>query len=47
MSSESEEQIEKLLPKEDLKRRIIEFLENTNMCVLATCSDNVPRATPD
>jgi nitroimidazol reductase NimA-like FMN-containing flavoprotein (pyridoxamine 5'-phosphate oxidase superfamily) len=46
MSSEPEEQIEKLLPKEDLKKRIIEFLESTNMCVLATCSNDVPRATP-
>jgi hypothetical protein len=46
MSSKPEEQTNKRLPKEDLKKRIIEFLESTNMCVFATCSDNVPRATP-
>lgn len=46
MSSESEDQVEKSLPKEDLKKRIIEFLESTNMCVLATCSQDIPRATP-
>jgi len=46
MSSKPEEQTNKRLPKEDLRIRIIEFLESANMCVLATCSDNVPRATP-
>ena len=46
LGSESEEHTEKCLPKEDLQKRIAEFLESTNMCVLATCSDNVPRATP-
>src|SRR5665647_2248809 len=30
----------------DLKKRIIQFLKKQNMCVLATCGDNVPRATP-
>ena len=46
MSSEREEQAEKHVPKEKLKKRITKFLKSTNMCVLATCSDNVPRATP-
>jgi general stress protein 26 len=46
MSSEPEERTSKRLPKEELKKRIIAFLESTNMCVLATCSDNIPRATP-
>ena len=46
MGAEPEEQTEKRLSIEDLKKRIIEFLESTNMCVLATCSNNVPRATP-
>ena len=30
----------------DLEKRIIQFLDKQNMCVIATCSDNVPRATP-
>lgn len=30
----------------DLEKRIIQFLKTTNMCVLATCSNGVPRATP-
>jgi hypothetical protein len=46
MSSGSEEQTEKCLPIEDLKKRVIEFLKSANMCVLATCSNDVPRATP-
>lgn len=44
--AEPEEQAEKHLSIEDLKKRIINFLESTNMCVLATCSSDVPRATP-
>jgi general stress protein 26 len=46
MGAEPEEQTEKRLLIEDLKKRIINFLERTNMCVLATCSNDVPRATP-
>jgi hypothetical protein len=34
-----------IVPK-DLENRIIQFLKKQNMCVLATCGDNVPRATP-
>jgi general stress protein 26 len=34
-----------MAPK-DLEKRIIQFLEGQNMCVLATCSNDVPRATP-
>jgi len=30
----------------DLEKRIIQFLKAQNMCVLATCGDGVPRATP-
>jgi len=37
--------LKSLAPK-DLEKRIIQFLEKQNMCVLATCGDNVPRATP-
>jgi nitroimidazol reductase NimA-like FMN-containing flavoprotein (pyridoxamine 5'-phosphate oxidase superfamily) len=29
-----------------LERHIIKFLKEHNMCVLATCNDNIPRATP-
>jgi general stress protein 26 len=34
------------MPQKDLEKRIIQFLEEQNMCVLATCSNDVPRATP-
>jgi uncharacterized pyridoxamine 5'-phosphate oxidase family protein len=34
------------MPAKLLKEHIIEFLRQQNMCVLATCSDEVPRATP-
>jgi hypothetical protein len=46
MGAKPEEQAEKHLSIEDLKKRIISFLESTNMSVLATCSSDVPRATP-
>ena len=47
MSSESDVQRSlKRMPQRDLRKRIIEFLEGQNMCVLATCSNDVPRATP-
>jgi nitroimidazol reductase NimA-like FMN-containing flavoprotein (pyridoxamine 5'-phosphate oxidase superfamily) len=34
------------MPPKDLEKRIIQFLKEQNMCVLATCSNDVPRATP-
>jgi nitroimidazol reductase NimA-like FMN-containing flavoprotein (pyridoxamine 5'-phosphate oxidase superfamily) len=37
--------LKSITPK-DLEKRIIQFLKKQNMCVLATCGDNVPRATP-
>lgn len=36
----------KKMPKEELEERITAFLKSCNVCVLATCKDNVPRATP-
>lgn len=36
----------KSITHRDLEKRIIQFLKKQNMCVLATCGDNVPRATP-
>jgi nitroimidazol reductase NimA-like FMN-containing flavoprotein (pyridoxamine 5'-phosphate oxidase superfamily) len=48
MSSESRDQtfVKKYLPAKVLEERIIEFLKQQNMCVLATCGDGLPRATP-
>jgi nitroimidazol reductase NimA-like FMN-containing flavoprotein (pyridoxamine 5'-phosphate oxidase superfamily) len=47
MSSESGDQrFLKCMPPKDLEKRIIQFLQEQNMCVLATCSNDVPRATP-
>jgi nitroimidazol reductase NimA-like FMN-containing flavoprotein (pyridoxamine 5'-phosphate oxidase superfamily) len=37
--------LKSITPK-DLKKRIIQFLKKQNMCVIATCGNNVPRATP-
>jgi len=34
------------LPRQDLERRIAAFLRQGNVCVLATCLNDVPRATP-
>ena len=34
------------MPKEDLEKHIIEFIRSQNICVLATCTHGVPRATP-
>ena len=34
------------MPQQELKNYIITFLSNHNTCVLATCYDNIPRATP-
>jgi nitroimidazol reductase NimA-like FMN-containing flavoprotein (pyridoxamine 5'-phosphate oxidase superfamily) len=36
----------KTITPKDLEKRITQFLKKQNMCVLATCGDNVPRATP-
>jgi nitroimidazol reductase NimA-like FMN-containing flavoprotein (pyridoxamine 5'-phosphate oxidase superfamily) len=47
MSSESGDQRSvKRMPAKDLEKRIIQFLKEQNMCVLATCDNGVPRATP-
>ena len=46
MSYNTNEQAQKKLPAKELRTRIAQFLESTNMCVLATCSSNIPRATP-
>jgi uncharacterized pyridoxamine 5'-phosphate oxidase family protein len=37
--------LKSITPK-DLEKRIIQFLKKQNMCVIATCGDKVPRATP-
>jgi len=34
------------MPRDLLEARIADFLKSCNVCVLATCADNVPRATP-
>jgi len=34
------------LPDEELKERIINFFKEQSMCTLATCKENIPRATP-
>jgi nitroimidazol reductase NimA-like FMN-containing flavoprotein (pyridoxamine 5'-phosphate oxidase superfamily) len=48
MSSESRDQtfVKKPMPPKVLEERIIEFLKEQNMCVLATIGDGLPRATP-
>jgi len=38
--------VTKRLPTKEMKKRIIRFLNDRNMCALATCGDGVPRATP-
>ena len=35
-----------LMPQQELETYIAEFLTQNNMCALATCSGDVPRATP-
>ncbi len=35
----------KQLPPEELKKRIVSFLEENVICTLATCSNNIPRST--
>jgi nitroimidazol reductase NimA-like FMN-containing flavoprotein (pyridoxamine 5'-phosphate oxidase superfamily) len=34
------------LPRPEMEKRMAAFLKSCNICVLATCSENVPRATP-
>lgn len=34
------------LSTEDLKKRVIRFLDQHCICTLATCADNLPRSTP-
>ena len=48
MSSESRDQtfVKRPMPTKVLEERIIEFLKEQNMCVIATCCDGLPRATP-
>lgn len=36
----------KELDRDELERLIIEFLKTQPTCVIATCSDNIPRASP-
>jgi hypothetical protein len=36
----------KKLPENELKERILKFLKEQAMCVIATCKDDIPRATP-
>jgi nitroimidazol reductase NimA-like FMN-containing flavoprotein (pyridoxamine 5'-phosphate oxidase superfamily) len=36
----------KKLPDDELKERILKLLKGQAMCVIATCKDDVPRATP-
>jgi len=48
MSSEPNltHRITKAMPKKELENHIANFLISQNMCVLATCSGDLPRATP-
>jgi nitroimidazol reductase NimA-like FMN-containing flavoprotein (pyridoxamine 5'-phosphate oxidase superfamily) len=48
MSSKSRDQtfVKKSMPTKVLEERIMGFLKEQNMCVLATCGDGLPRATP-
>jgi uncharacterized pyridoxamine 5'-phosphate oxidase family protein len=36
----------KTMPHRELENYIFQFLSENNMCVLATCYDDIPRATP-
>jgi len=45
-SASGDQRFPKHMPSKDLEKRIIQFFKEQNMCVLATCSDNIPRATP-
>lgn len=36
----------KQLPKEQLKKNILQFLNKRKILVLCTCNENIPRATP-
>ena len=50
MSSHTERiiktKVTRSMPKDELEQYIAEFLKTQNVCVLATCNDNIPRATP-
>jgi nitroimidazol reductase NimA-like FMN-containing flavoprotein (pyridoxamine 5'-phosphate oxidase superfamily) len=46
VSYNANEQAQKELSAKELRTRIDQFLESTNMCVLATIGDELPRATP-
>ena len=50
MSSETENiiriPISHPMPNKELENHIVDFLKTQNVCVLATCSHNIPRATP-
>jgi nitroimidazol reductase NimA-like FMN-containing flavoprotein (pyridoxamine 5'-phosphate oxidase superfamily) len=47
MNGESRERVvAKRMPTKDLKKRIMQFLNDQNMSVLATCGNGIPRATP-
>jgi nitroimidazol reductase NimA-like FMN-containing flavoprotein (pyridoxamine 5'-phosphate oxidase superfamily) len=35
-----------IMPRDLLELRIVKLLKSCNVCILATCSDNIPRATP-
>jgi general stress protein 26 len=34
------------MPSKELEDHIAQFLKTQNMCVMASCKDNIPRATP-
>lgn len=38
--------VSNLMPEPELEAYIIDFLTQNNMCVLATCKGDIPRATP-
>lgn len=38
--------ITRQLPRGEMEQRIADFLKSCNVCVLATCLDDIPRATP-
>jgi nitroimidazol reductase NimA-like FMN-containing flavoprotein (pyridoxamine 5'-phosphate oxidase superfamily) len=46
ISMSFETQDAKDMPTAKLRKHIAQFLKEQNMCVLATCSNGVPRATP-
>jgi nitroimidazol reductase NimA-like FMN-containing flavoprotein (pyridoxamine 5'-phosphate oxidase superfamily) len=38
--------VTKKLLKKELEQKIVDFLKSSNLCVLATSKDDLPRATP-